>query len=264
MIEATFFIEVHSNLREVTRSSLERMIEKLESEEAGVEVLDVEFDEILEEEGTFSQTVEVDLRFGSLQDYLMTAIRYGPSAIEVTHPEEVVLSAEEFARLLGEIVKFAKTFYLRFHLGYQLASGRGKGIEAVGLSEEEIEGLISQGAIHAKIVVEREASSRRKAIDDFVYAIQDEVFVEKVKTKKTGGKKGFQGLVGLKVYLYEPKTLVGLSARHTPVLIEILEPSEIRLGMLDLQDIGVDLAGIFFEATHRLAMGSMGKISPSS
>jgi hypothetical protein len=59
--------------------------------------------------------------------------------------------------------------------------------------------------------------------------------------------------------MYEPKTLIDISIKHSPVLIEILEPDEITLSMFEIQDIGVELAATYFEMAHI----SLNRPSPS-
>ena len=45
-----------------------------------------------------------------------------------------------------------------------------------------------------------------------------------------------------------------MAVKHRPVLVELIDPGEIELNMLEIQDIGVDLAGVFFEAAHKLRL----------
>jgi hypothetical protein len=84
-------------------------------------------------------------------------------------------------------------------------------------------------------------------------AISEDVFISKLKSKKVESETPFSGLIGIEAFMYEARTLVDIAIKHTPVLIEILEPEEIRLSMLNLQDIGVDLAGVFFDLAHAVA-----------
>ncbi|MFH1774039.1 MAG: hypothetical protein ABH874_03670 [Methanobacteriota archaeon] len=252
MIKGIFYIEAQGNHEEFVKNSLRAMVERLKREEK-VEVREEFFDEVIKEGENFSSMVEVELQFEDFQTYVLTVIKYAPSAIEIREPEELALSAEEFVRALAEIIKIAKTFYAKYSVGFKFPE-KCKKIEA-GLSEDEIDALRDQGALRAKIIVESKGKSEKKVANDFVNIVSDDVFVNKFKAVKVDKGKGFSGLVGIDAFMYEPKTLIDLSVRHTPVLVEIVEPNEIVLSMLDIQDIGVDLAGIFFEAAQKLVLG---------
>lgn len=247
MIQGIFYLEAQGNREDVVKGSLANLVKKLKQEEK-VRVERESLDEVVKEGEMFSTTAEVEVEFEDLTTYLLNAIRYGPSAIEVSGPQKLVVSAQEFLDALGEVIKLAKTFYARYNISFKF----GKRDTKVGLGEEEMEGLLDQGAIRAKILVESKGKYRKGAVNAFVGAVSGDVFVNKAKTKSLEKGDGFKGLVGIEAFMYEPRTLVEIAVKHTPVLIEILEPDEIELSMLDLQDIGVDLAGIFFEASHIL------------
>ncbi|MBI5254062.1 MAG: hypothetical protein HY930_06705 [Euryarchaeota archaeon] len=252
MIKGIFYIEAQGNHEKFVKDSLKVMAEGLKKEEK-VKVRREFFDEVIKEGESFSSTAEVDLEFEDFQTYVLSTIKYAPSAIEIREPEELTLSAEEFVRALAEIIKVAKMFYAEYSVGFKFPE-RHKKVE-VGLSEDEIDALRDQDALRAKIIVESKGKSEKKVASDFVNIVSEDVFVNKVKAVKIDDGKEFSGLVGIDAFMYEPKTLIDLSVRHTPVLVEIVEPNEIVLSMLDIQDIGVDLAGVFFEAAQKLVLG---------
>jgi hypothetical protein len=249
MIEGIFYIEAQGNNEKLVRKSLESLVDKLRKEEK-IEVRRESFGEVVREDGNFSSMVEVELEFQDFLSYVMAAIHYGPSAIEISGPAELILSPDEFLEALGEIIRISKTLYQKYNVGFRFLN---EGKAEVGLEEEEIEDLLDQGAIRAKIVVEGKEKSRKKAIDNFLKAISEDVFISKLKSKKVESETPFSGLIGIEAFMYEARTLVDIAIKHTPVLIEILEPEEIRLSMLNLQDIGVDLAGVFFDLAHAVA-----------
>lgn len=250
MIRAVFHIESQSNRADMVKASLDRMIGNLKKEER-TKVRKSDVSELREAEGMFSATAEVEVDFQDFGTYLSNAIRYGPSAIEIIEPESLVLTQKEFLDAVGEVIRMTKLFFAQYNLSYQFEKGKVK----TGLSEEEIDGLRDQGAIRAKIVVESKGKSSRGVINSFVGAVSGDVFVNKVKTKKMEKGEAFDGLVGIEAFMYEPKTLLDIAVKHTPVLVELLEPEEIDLSMLDLQDMGVELASIFFEAAHKIVAG---------
>ncbi len=240
MIRAVFYIEAQSNNKLAVQRSLENMIKKLEEEE-GVKVENEFVDKIIEEEGMYSSVAELTLSFSSLDAYLKTAIKYGPSAIEILEPKKMVVHAKDFLLMTGELIKIARVFFTKYNITFSYPR-KLEEIE-IGMDEDEIEDLLSQGAIRAKVIVESRGLSR----DEFVNVISNYAYINKVITK--------DDLIGVEVVIEEPKDLIEIAVRFTPVYLEILEPEEIKLSTLDLQDMGVDLAGIFFEISQKIAMG---------
>ncbi len=245
MIEATFFLEAQGNSKGAVEQALRNLMAGLKKER-GARVSRESVHDTEKDGDRYSVVGEADANFEDLTSYLLAAIKYGPSAIEVRGPDRLIVSAQDFLKALGEVIAVAKTFYARYGIGFKFSEKGGE----IGLDEEEIEGLRDQGALRVKIVVEAKDKSSRAARNALVGALSGDAFVNKTKTKKMTKEKGFDGLVGIEAYLYEPKALLDIAVKHTPVLIEILEPEEIELSMLDLQDMGVDLAAVFFEASH--------------
>ncbi|MEE9594711.1 MAG: hypothetical protein V3V92_04860 [Candidatus Hydrothermarchaeales archaeon] len=253
MIKAVFYIESQSNRKDVVKASLKNLIKKLKKEEK-TKVRKEEVSDLLEENGMHSATTEVEVEFEDFKTYLMNSIKYGPSAIEVFEPKRLIISSKEFLEAVGEVIKLAKLFFEKYNVSFKFQKGKVE----IGLTEEDIDGLLEQDAIRAKIVVEAKGKSRKSVLNSFVGAVSGDIFINKAKTKKMTDEKGFDGFVGVEAFTYEPRTLVDIAVKHTPVLIQILEPEEIELSMLDIQDIGVDLSSIFFEASHMLLMEPQG------
>ncbi len=90
-------------------------------------------------------------------------------------------------------------------------------------------------------------------LGSFLSTVEGDLFVNKVKTKKVSEGGVSNRLVAVEAFLYEPKDLISTMVQHTPVLLEIVEPDEMELKQVDIQDIGVELARIFFDLAHRLA-----------
>jgi hypothetical protein len=252
MIKGVFYIEAQGNSEGAVQNSLRELVRRL-GRERGVKVEGESFDEVTMEDKLYSSVVEVELAFQDFSTYLLAAIKYGPSAIEITGPTKLYLGRKEFLEALGEVIEITKAFFEKHDIGYKF-SVQKKSREKVGLSEEEIEGLLDQGALRTKIIVESKGKSRQNVVKDFVNIVSEDIFVNKVKTRQMVRGRGFDGLVGIEAFMYEPKTLFDLAVKHRPVLVELIEPGEIELDMLDIQDIGVDLAGVFFEAAHKLEL----------
>ncbi|MFQ6136855.1 MAG: hypothetical protein ACE5PM_06715 [Candidatus Hydrothermarchaeales archaeon] len=251
MIRGLFFIEAQGNHKEAVENSLKGLVKKIESE-GFANVERTSFDEIIEEDGNFSSTVEVEATFEDLKSYMIAVMAYGPSAIEILGPEKLVIPSKEFLNALGKVLAITKETFEKHGVYYKYAKLNSYKAD-VGLSEDKIESLLDQGAIRVKMVVETKEKNRRKAVAEFITTVGTDLFVNKVKTKKLDGSEGSNLLIGIEAFLYEPKSLVEVSVQHTPILLEIVEPEEIELSMLDIQDIGVELAGIYFELAHRLA-----------
>jgi hypothetical protein len=251
MIEGTFFIEAQGNNEKLVENSLKNLIEKLKNE-AKVEVKKEYFDKVIKEEENFSAMVEVDLEMADLGAYVDTAIKYGPSAIQIFGPNELTISSRDFLNVIGKIIEITKTLYERTGTKFKFTKSRDP--PKVGLDEDYIEELLEGGAIRAKVVIEVDTTSRKKAVSDFLNAVHsDTLYINKVKTKQVEKGKEFMGVVGLDVLIPDVKTIVDIAIKHNPVLIEIVEPEKIKMTMLDLQDIGLDIAGVLFEMSCAVA-----------
>jgi hypothetical protein len=248
MIEAEFLIEAQGNDRDAVAKSLRELEEKIKAED-GVRLRKAEYGDVVKEELFYSAVAEFQLEFANLQSYLNAAIRYGPSAIYVLSPERLTLTAEEFLLTLGEIIKLARKFYQSYHVGFEFEPEEEV---SVGIEDYEIEELLKEGAIHVKLVAEVMAESEAEAVRILVGDIKDEAPVNKVKS--TFNEESGAYLVAVDAFALDARALFSIALRHVPVLIEILEPKEITLSMLDLQDIALDIAGVFFEASQRLAL----------
>lgn len=251
MIKGLFFVEAQGNNKAVVEDSLKKLVEKMKTE-GFAEVKEASFDKTTEEGDNFSKTAEVEASFKDLKDFMVFVIAYGPSAMEIWEPENLVMSSEEFIKTLGDILVLTKNIYAKHGVFFKYVKPRGYKPK-IGLTEDEIDSMLDQGSIRIKMVIESEETDRRKAIAAFISTIDEDLFVNKVKTKKLSEKEGGNRLIAIEAFLYEPKDLVAAMVQHTPVLLEIVEPDEIKLNQLYIQDIGVELARIFFDLAHRLA-----------
>lgn len=248
MIDALFFIESQGNHKGVVENSLKKLLERLKKEE-GVKVKSESIGEIIEEEGMFSTVLDVDLEFSGFLSFLMTSIFYTPSAVEMMEPPELAISKDEFLEGIAETIKTAKNVFTGLDMRYKI---KGEGRKEVGLEKEEIEEMIDTGAIRAKIVFERKAKTRSGATSELLRTLGDSVYVNTIKTKKVESEKPFEGVIGVDAVILDPVAFMDLAIIHTPVLIEIKEPDDIMLTMLDLQDISLNLASTFFEISYRI------------
>ncbi|MFQ5976329.1 MAG: hypothetical protein ACE5J5_08455 [Candidatus Hydrothermarchaeales archaeon] len=251
MIKGLFFIEAQGNDKAVVEDSLKKLVEKMKTE-GYARVKKTSLDETVEEDGNFSKTAEVEATFKDLKDYMISAIAYGPSAMEILEPKKIVMSSKDFIKTLGDILVLTKEVYAKYNVFFKYVKPRGYKPK-IGLTDDEIDSLLDQGAIRIKMVIETNETNRRKAIASFIRTIEENLFVNKVRTKKLDGKEGTNLLIAIEAFLYEPKDLVATMVQHAPLLLEIVEPDEIELKQLDIQDIGVELARIYFDLAHRLA-----------
>lgn len=248
MIESMFFIEAQGNHKNVVKNSLKKLLERLKKEE-GITVKHESLGELIEEEGMFSSVLEVNLEFSGFSSFLRASIFYTPSAVEMMEPSELLLHRDEFLEGIAEIIKTAKSVFSGLNMRFNIEGGKRK---EVGLEVEEIEDLIEEGAIRAKIVLERKAKTRSGAISEVLRTLDSTVYVNAIKTRKVKSTEPFDGVIGIDAVILDPVAFADLAIKHTPVLIEIKEPDEIMLTMLDLQDICLNLASTFFEISYKL------------
>ncbi|MFQ6105752.1 MAG: hypothetical protein ACE5NL_01620, partial [Candidatus Hydrothermarchaeaceae archaeon] len=137
MIRGIFYIEAQSNRRDAVENSLKGIVNQVKKDRK-IKLKREFFDKVTEEEKKYSSLVELELEFEDLRSYFSAAIKYGPSAIELLEPEELVIPAEEFILAIGDIILIAKKFYSRYGVRFEFKGGK----EEVGLSEDEIEELL--------------------------------------------------------------------------------------------------------------------------
>lgn len=243
-IEAVFHIESQGNESRAVEGSLRKMAEMIKGEE-GVSVKKTDFGELLKSNAFCSMTVEIEARFKDFRSYLISAIKYGPSAIEVYEPDEMEMDVKEFLKILSEIIGLTKLTMEKYACYIERKEEKSR--PKVGLTEDEIDALLSQGAIRAKLVVEREETGK-KAVKNFLNSIKREVFINKVKSTKVEGKT----LVATEIFTYELKSLIKIALEHLPIILEITEPEKIVLKTLEIQDIGIELGGFYFDIAHAI------------
>lgn len=249
MISAEFLIEAQGNNKGFTEKSLQDLVVKIEKNPK-IEVIAKDFSEAEEDEsGAFSAIVEVKLEFSDFYSYITGVMNYGPSAIEVLEPDNIKITQKEFIDTLGVVTATARKFYEKYQVGFQFRSAP-KDVK-IGLDEGDIDDLLDQGAYHIKLVMEGQGKSERDVVNNLVYSIEDDVFVNQAKaTNMDSGD--FKGLVGIEAFIEYPNTLFDICLKHTPVLIEIMEPKEVELSMYDLQELGIVLGNLFFEVPQYL------------
>ncbi len=248
MIEARFLIEAQGNHRDVVENSLKKLCGRLK-EEDGITVKKEFQGEVTEEDGTFSSILEADLEFDGFLSFVRASVFYTPSAVEMMEPPELLLTREEFLKGIAEIISTAGTVFSKLNVRFKI---QGEEKREVGLKPEEIEALLDEGAIWAKIVLEKTGKNRRGVMSEVQRTIGDQVYITTIKSKKVKSEKPFEGVIGIDALVADPVAFVDLAVKHTPVLVEIREPDEIVLTMLDLQDICLNLASTFFELSYKV------------
>jgi hypothetical protein len=252
VIRGIFYIEAQGKVESAVKNALEELVGQIKNEDK-VRVERETFEKVLREGDNYSSVTEVDALFDDFLTYLLTAIKYGPSAIIVSEPEKLILRREELLQALGEVIRITKDFFEEYDIKYKFLQEGAEKKEAK-LSQEQIEGLLEDGVLWIKLVVEAKHESEEKAVKSLLNAFEENIIVNKIKTKPLSKLKGFEGLIGVEAFVYRPKDIFDLAVKHRPVLIELIEPEKVELDTLDIQDIGVDLAGVFFEASHKLIL----------
>ncbi|HDH27519.1 MAG TPA: hypothetical protein ENH13_00135 [Euryarchaeota archaeon] len=252
MLKATFYIESQGPDEKVVKTSIENLTKSVKKE-PGCTIIKAVTEDIAEEEGNYSTSLELDLEFEGLQEYLIAAMRFAPYAIIFDSPTKLSLTADEFVKTIANITAFTKIVFRKHGIRATLskapedkqknpddyAGEEGK------LTEEEIEGYLDQGALRVKIVVQAEGSEE-EATKNLLSTLGYDVFVHKMKASNMGDKT----LVAFHAFMYEPKTLAELSIKLIPILIELIEPETVELSMLQMQDMGLELASAYFELAH--------------
>lgn len=252
MIKATFYIESQGPDKKVVKTSIENLTKSVKKE-PGCTIIKAVTEDIVEEGGNYSTSLELDLEFDGLQEYLIAAMRFAPYAIIFDAPAKLSLTADEFVKTIANITAFTKLVFKKHGIrsifskaseGDQKDPADYAGEEGK-LTEEEIEGYMDQGALRVKVVVQAEGDEK-EALKGLLSTLGYDVFVHKMKASKMDDKT----LVAFHAFMYEPKTLAELSIKLIPILIELVEPETVELTMLQMQDMGLELASTYFELAH--------------
>lgn len=102
-IEVTFFIEAHSQDQETVAEALKSTLLKDLKNERGVTLRSVSFHPVIEKEKLYSGFVECNFVARDPQLLMYLTLRYGPSAVEVTHPDSVTISRAELQNMAADI-----------------------------------------------------------------------------------------------------------------------------------------------------------------
>lgn len=243
MIQARFFIEAQGNHKDAVKNSLIKLLEKLKLEE-GVTVKSETIGEAIYEDDVFSSILEADLRFDGFLSFVKASLFYTPTAVEMMEPSVLLLSRTEFLEGLAEVISTVKTVFSKLKVKIKFNGGKKR---KIGLSREEIEERMDEGAIRAKIVVEKEGKSMDDALAKVQKTLGEHVLINAMKGRKVKSETPFVGVVGVDALVTSPVEFFDIALKHVPVLVEIKEPEDVKLTMLDLQDICLNISGTFFE-----------------
>lgn len=98
-IGATFFIESHGNDQDAVAEALKNTILKDLKNERGVVLKELKFHPVVEQAKLYAGFAEVTFAARDPQVFMYLSIRYGPSAVEVSCPDSIMLTAAELQNM---------------------------------------------------------------------------------------------------------------------------------------------------------------------
>jgi len=101
-IETTFFIEAHGNDQETVATALKNTLLKDLKNEKGVMVRELKFHPVVEQAKLYAGFVECNLMVRDPQVFMYLTLRYGPSAVEVLHPDTITITASEMQNMAAD------------------------------------------------------------------------------------------------------------------------------------------------------------------
>ena len=101
-IDATFFVESHSNDQETVAEALKNTLLKDMKGEEGVTLRVAKFHPVVEKEGLYAGFVECKFVARDPQLLMYLALRYGPSAVEIHSPESVTITQAELQNMAAD------------------------------------------------------------------------------------------------------------------------------------------------------------------
>jgi hypothetical protein len=115
---AHIIVEGQSKSEEELKKANEMLLNKLKADKI-VEVVNIEEEEIVKEEDTYSVLFEADISANEFADLVYVVLHYGPSSIEILQPSEFTLKIDEAQGLLMDVANIIHA-YASFILKLQL------------------------------------------------------------------------------------------------------------------------------------------------
>jgi len=111
-VYATLYLEVQANDSEAARNALESSIFKKLKNEKGVDILEVKLYDIQKDENaeSFSGVAEITLVTVNFITFVTIIMRYGPTALEIMEPDEILLKTDEIHSLVGAISEMTQAY----------------------------------------------------------------------------------------------------------------------------------------------------------
>jgi hypothetical protein len=253
MIEATFYLESQSNSKEALEISVKKLLEEVKSLK-NVKITREMFHEILEEEDEmgrifFSSVVEVDIKT-DFREYINLCMRLVPSMIEMIN-SDVKIKGKELLEVFGDVSSTINKLCKKYNLSiYRVGEEEGIKQGEIGIEEEDIEDAISEGGALFKFVVEAKAKNEKFAMEKTKELVNDAGgLINKMVAKKVGEGDAWEGVVGMDALFFDIETLFDAVIKFSPVAMSIVDPEVLHLNMAELQNIGIDIAGIIQQLT---------------
>lgn len=236
MIEADFLIESMGNSSYAVERSLNKLVKDIEIDEE-VELVEKDVGEVKKEEGSYTGIVELELQFSDMKSFIRGVIKYPPSAILLNSPAEITMSRDEFQQLLAFTGSIIKDLYSHYHVGFVFEDIEE---EFTPIDEEEIDSILDHGAVRVGVLIENEDEDFNTLISRVIESINGDV--EYIKAKEMELEAG--RVVAIDLLIEPPSSVFDMVLRHVPMVIKIVEPENITLSMLDIQDISTNVAEV--------------------
>lgn len=253
MIEATFYLESQSNSREALEISLKKLLEEIKAL-SNVKITRELFHEIIDDEDEmgrifYSSVLEVDIKTG-FREYITLCMRLVPSTIEILSGD-IKIKSKELLEIFGDVSSTVNKLCKKYNLTlYRVGEDDGIKQEEIGIDEEDIEDAIGQGGALFKFVVEARAKNEKFAMEKTKELVNGTgALIDKMIAKKVGEGEAWEGVVGMEALFFDIETLFDAVIKFSPVAMSVIEPEVIHLNMAELQNIGIDIAGIIQQLT---------------
>jgi hypothetical protein len=212
------------------------------------------FHDILQDEDEmgrvfYSSVVEVDIKT-NFREYITLCMRLVPSTIEIISGD-VKIKGKDLLEVFGDVSSTVNKLCKKYNLTlYRVGDGEGLKQDEIGLEEEDIEEAVEHGGALFKLVVEARAKNEKFAMEKTKELVNDTGgMINKMLAKKVGEGEAWEGVVGMEVLFFDIETLFDAVIKFSPVAMSIMEPEVIHLNMAEVQNIGIDIAGIIQQLT---------------
>jgi len=213
--------------------ALEKALNDIKS--AGIEIIDSNIEDVIEEEDIYSSVLEMEIRTNDLRKYVKMAMIYSPTSIHVLEGN-VLLEKKEFLEILGDVSNIMHRLMKDFEMMFKILPTKTKKV-----IDEEKEYIPL--TIFCNVKGDEE---KIKEQAELVFA-DSRAYIDKMKIREADKDNLILAVEG---NFLDAESIFETAAKMTPIAFAT-DIDEIELSMRDIQVVGMSLSSLTSEIAFR-------------